>query len=59
MKHLQVMRMKKASELLKETSISIKEIAVSLGYVSSSQFSLIFKRYFFCTPVEYRRNKLF
>ncbi|PWW07338.1 AraC-like DNA-binding protein [Paenibacillus cellulosilyticus] len=57
MKYLQVTRMKKASELLKETNMSIKDITTHLGYVNNSQFSTIFKRYFSCTPVEYRRNQ--
>lgn len=56
MKYLQNIRMKKARELLKNTKISIKDITVCLGYVSSSQFSSVFKHYNGCTPLEYRRS---
>jgi AraC-like DNA-binding protein len=53
-RHLQMIRMKKAAVLLAETDMVIKEIAKSLGYISSSQFSVIFKRYYLYTPLEFR-----
>lgn len=56
MKYLQIIRMRKAKELLINTKMSIKDITVGLGYVSNSQFSNMFKHYNGCTPVEYRRE---
>ena len=53
-KHIQMIRMKMARELLIENDLTIKEIARSLGYISSSQFSVIFKRYYCSTPLEFR-----
>ncbi|PYE47270.1 AraC-like DNA-binding protein [Paenibacillus barcinonensis] len=53
-RHLQMIRMKKAAMLLAETDLVIKEIAKNLGYISSSQFSVIFKRYYLYTPLEFR-----
>ncbi|QQF64486.1 helix-turn-helix transcriptional regulator [Bacillus mojavensis] len=58
MSYLKTIRMKKASELLKNTKMSIKEIAISLGYISNSQFSSTFKQYYSCTPVKYRQKSL-
>jgi len=42
------------AELLKTTTLSIKEIAVSLGYPSTSPFDLEFKARFGITPKQYR-----
>jgi len=42
--------------LLKATTLSIKEIAVSLGYPSTSPFDQEFKERFGITPKEYRAN---
>ncbi|WP_308722808.1 helix-turn-helix transcriptional regulator [Paenibacillus polysaccharolyticus] len=56
MKYLQQVRMQRACTLLKESSMNIKELTTVIGYISNSQFSSIFKKYFSCTPAEYRRN---
>lgn len=50
MQHLQQMRMKKANVYVRSTKMKIKEIALSLGYVSSSQFGMIYKRYYGVSP---------
>lgn len=55
-KHLQVIRMKKACDLLTETNLVISEIASKLGYYSVSQFGVFFKRQFGHTPKEYRKR---
>lgn len=55
-KHLQQIKMRKAQELLGTTDLCIKDISHHLGYISPSQFSGLFKRYFGCTPVQYRRK---
>ncbi|QUL57069.1 helix-turn-helix transcriptional regulator [Paenibacillus tritici] len=55
MKFLQSVRMKKALEFL-NTDLPIKKIASSIGYISTSQFSDIFKRYYGQTPQEYRKQ---
>lgn len=57
LKYLQNIRMEKAQSLLVETGLSIKEIANHLGYISNSQFTDLFKRYFNYTPSEYRIMK--
>lgn len=58
-KYLQKIRMRKASELLLSTDMSIREISQALGYISNSQFSNIFKQYYGCTPREFRRYDYF
>lgn len=57
-KHLQNMKMEKATGLLQHLGISVSEIAKQLGYVSNSQFSELFKRYHGKTSSEYRRHCL-
>ncbi|WP_049827438.1 AraC family transcriptional regulator [Paenibacillus maysiensis] len=43
-----------AKELLKETNMSVEEIALSVGYNESSSFFKLFKKYTHMTPSEYR-----
>ncbi|RJX37516.1 AraC family transcriptional regulator [Paenibacillus pinisoli] len=59
MRYVQYLRMKKAKELLTASNIPVIEIANQLGYISSSQFSAYFKRYYNLTPSEYRNQQLF
>jgi len=59
MKHLQRVRINKACQLLEETNMPINEIMQSVGYVSRSQFSDYFKKYYGVNPSDYRRNMLF
>lgn len=47
-------RMEKASELLKNTSLKSYEIAERVGYNNSQYFSISFKKYYNCTVTEYR-----
>ena len=50
--------MRGAELLLREPSRSISETAVSCGFDSPSHFSKMFKRFYSCTPREYRKEKL-
>lgn len=57
-KYLQQLKMSRAQDLLAHTNWSISDIAKSLGYVSSSQFAELFKRYYGLTPTKYRQRQL-
>lgn len=48
-----------ASLLLRSPGSSVSEIAALCGFNSPSNFSRIFRRFFNCTPREYRRDNLF
>ena len=50
--------MQGAELLLNEPSKSISEAAVSCGFDSPSHFSKMFKRFYSCTPREYRKEKM-
>lgn len=47
-------RYAKACELLVSSSLSVKEIAVRIGFDAPSNFSLFFKRYAGMPPIQYR-----
>lgn len=49
--------MRGAEMLLKNPAYSISEIAASCGFDSPSNFSKVFKRFYNCTPREYRISK--
>lgn len=53
--YMNLLKLQKAKELLKNTEMSISEISQSVGYESHSYFSMLFKRYMGVTPTEYRR----
>lgn len=55
-KHLQLMRLNTAKNLLITTNLKISAIAQRLGYISTSQFSDLFKRHTGLTPTEFRKN---
>lgn len=50
------LRMEKAKILLITTDLSIKAIAVTVGYRITSKFAPIFKRHFGVTPSKYREE---
>ncbi len=54
--HVKEHRMEKAAKLLRETSLSIAEIAGSVGYDSQSRFTAAFKEYSGKLPRDYRNN---
>jgi len=49
-------RMEKAKELLKYTTLSISEIAEFVGYNNPLNFSNIFKKYTGQSPLNYRKS---
>ncbi|RCW47395.1 AraC family transcriptional regulator [Paenibacillus prosopidis] len=50
-------RLNKARELLKKASLSIREVAYSVGYHDQLLFSRMFKKTFGMSPSEYRNNE--
>ncbi len=52
--YLNLVKLQKAKELLKNTSLSIGEVCIESGFESHSYFSMLFKRSNGCTPSEYR-----
>lgn len=55
--YLTTLRMRKAAELL-DGPMNIEDIAKEVGYQSRNRFSINFRQFSGCTPVEYRRYKL-
>jgi two-component system response regulator YesN len=50
------LRMQKAKDLLETTDLSIKAIALSVGYKGNNNFSTAFTKHFRVTPSGYRNN---
>ncbi|SEP55931.1 AraC-type DNA-binding protein [Lachnospiraceae bacterium NE2001] len=50
-------RMKYAADKLQNTSLSILDIANSVGYTNQGRFAKVFYDYYKLRPLEYRRNK--
>lgn len=50
------LRLRKASQLLRHSAASVKEIAADCGFGSDHYFHLVFRKAFGCTPSEYRRT---
>jgi len=56
--HYLALRLGRSRQLLRETSLSILEVALAAGFASASQFSRAFRRTFGCPPREaVRREK--
>ncbi len=55
--YLQDVRMGHAAELLRNTPLSVKEIALATGYHNSSHFYHLFERHFGVSPAMYRANQ--
>lgn len=51
-------RMEKAKELLKHSSLKTYEIAMKTGYQDAQYFSVLFKKYTGDTPTDYRQKML-
>lgn len=49
-------RLRRAGQLLRETSLSVLQIAVATGFSSPSQFSRAFRHYFGLRPREFRQR---
>ncbi len=55
--HLNFVRIHRAEILLKETDLSIVDIAINVGFSSASYFNKVFKRIKNCSPTQYRNAK--
>lgn len=55
-KLLTSLRMKRACALLRENALGIDHISEAVGYANISSFYRVFRRFYSCTPVEYRRT---
>ncbi len=53
--HIKEHRMEKAARMLRESQMSIAEIAKYVGYDSQSKFTIAFKSFFQVLPREYRK----
>lgn len=49
-------RMRTASELLRYTELSLKEVMSRIGYTSPQTFSYMFRRTYGASPLEYRKH---
>ena len=54
--YMNLIKMQKAKELLKNTDMTINDISNTVGYYSHSYFSKIFKQSFKISPTEYRKK---
>mgnify|MGYP006067067527 CR=1 FL=1 len=52
--YMNIKRLKKAEELLKNTKLSITEVSGKAGFNNVTYFNRIFKRYLHVSPMEYR-----
>lgn len=52
--YVEITKIEKAKQMMKESSRNIREIAMELGYASSTTFIEMFKRYENMTPGKYR-----
>lgn len=55
--YLNQYRLNKSTELLKNTDMSITEIALSVGYTGSSYYTETFHKWFGKTPREFKNEK--
>ena len=56
--YLNKIRVKKACELLKNSSIAVAEVSNSVGYSDHSYFGRVFKKMVGITPSKYRRSEM-
>lgn len=54
--YLHIHRIKKAKQLLEETSLSVSQISLQLGYDSLTHFERIFKTHMTMSPLKYRKT---
>ena len=54
--HIKKHRMERAAELLRETDMSVSEIAAAVGYESQGKFTAAFKNQFAALPTAYRKQ---
>ncbi len=56
LRFLQSVRIKKAQELLTDTKLSVCDIGKAVGYLTPSQFCIVFKKNVSLTPYQFRIN---
>ena len=56
--YLTALRMEHAKQVLSSSSLSVREVAASVGFHNFSYFTSAFRRLTGCTPTEYRANSL-
>lgn len=49
-------RLKRSTQLLKESDLTISEIADLTGFVNPKYFSICFKKHFELTPSEFKKK---
>lgn len=54
--HMKKHRMEQAAKLLRETNMSVAEVAAAVGYESQSKFATAFKAQFSVLPNAYRKR---
>lgn len=54
--YLTEVRLEKAKDLLKNSSMHLQDICYRIGYLSPSYFSRLFRKYYGLTPSEYRES---
>lgn len=54
--YLTQLRLRLAASMLQDTSLSIREIAQRVGFKDITHFGRTFRKYFDCTPSEYRER---
>ena len=57
MKYLRLLRMEKAENLILESELSIKDIALTCGFSDTAYFTNCFKKLYKMTPSEMRESK--
>lgn len=57
MDYVNGLRLNKAKSLLRETNMSMEDIAVECGYSSANYFGLVFKRDMGISPLNYRKTR--
>jgi AraC-like DNA-binding protein len=48
--------MERATELLTSTALTVAQVAVAVGYGSTSHFNAAFQKQYHCTPAQYRKQ---
>ncbi|MEC0091912.1 response regulator [Paenibacillus macquariensis] len=55
-KYITAVRMERAKELLRDSTIKVVDIASRVGFANTSYFNLMFKQYNGLTPIQYREG---
>jgi two-component system response regulator YesN len=55
-KYITAVRMERAKELLRDSTIKVVDIASTVGFANTSYFNLMFKQHNGLTPIQYREG---